>query len=179
MAGPPPVDVRQLNPGMASLVEKFKFDLNYTNGLQIFAHKQEVFAPIWSAYVNLLENGKLDRGLKELVRLKIAENNDCSPSVKISGSQRLQVPSVKGLTQEKIAEIGRYEVSDILTRREKLALKFAEKLGVEPERLDDDFFVLLRKEFTDPEIVELAHIIAAGIGFERFVAVWEPRVCAL
>ena len=83
------------------------------------------------------------------------------------------------LTQEKIAATTSYEVSDILDRREKLALKFAEKLGIEPEGLDDEFFDLLRDEFTDPEIVELAHVIAVGIGFERFLAVWEPRVCAV
>ena len=70
-------------------------------------------------------------------------------------------------------------MGEVLTRREKLALKFAEKLGIEPEGLDDDFFTLLRQEFTDPEIVELAHIIAMGIGFERFLAVWAPRMCAL
>ena len=67
----------------------------------------------------------------------------------------------------------------MLTRREKLALKFADKLGGDPQALDEQFFDLLRQEFTEPEIVELAHVIAMGVGFERFIAVWAPRVCAL
>lgn len=179
MAGLNPVDDAQLTPEMSGLVEKFKSNTNYANGLKIFAHKQEVFAPIWSAYINLLENGKVERGLKELVRLKIAQNNDCAPYVVKSRGTRASYQSGADLTAEKIAAVDHYEVSEVLTRREKLALKFAEKLGVEPEALDDDFFALLRQEFTDPEIVELAHIIAVGVGFERFIAVWEPRMCAL
>jgi len=45
--------------------------------------------------------------------------------------------------------------------------------------LDEQFFTLLRQEFSDAEIVELAHVAAMGVGFERFIAVWAPRVCAL
>jgi alkylhydroperoxidase family enzyme len=89
------------------------------------------------------------------------------------------IGAVPGLSQEKILATSSYEVSNVLDRREKLALKFAEKLGIEPEGLDDEFFDLLRQEFTDPEIVELAHVIAVGIGFERFLAVWKSRACAI
>ncbi len=176
-----PIEDEALSTGMATLVEKFKGDPNYANGLKIFAHKQEVFEPIWAAYLNMLENGKLDRELKELVRIKIAQNNDCSAYVEKSSLQRspMRPEPVPGLDQAKVAEIGSYEISDILDRREKLALKFAEKLGIEPEGLDDEFFDHLRQAFSDPEIVELAHVIAVGIGFERFLAVWEPRVCAI
>ena len=176
-----PLEKEALSPGMAELIEKFKGDPNYANGLQIFAHKQEVFEPIWKAYLNMLENGKLDRKLKELVRMKIAQNNDCSAYFEKPSLQRspMRPSPVPGLDQKKVAAIGSYEISDVLDRREKLALKFAEKLGIEPEGLDDEFFEHLRQEFSDPEIVELAHVIAVGIGFERFLAVWEPRVCAI
>lgn len=176
-----PIEKEELSPRMADLIGKFKGDPNCANGLQIFAHKQEVFEPIWAAYLNMLENGKLDRELKELVRIKIAQNNDCSSYAEKSSLQRslLRPEPVPGLDQEKVAAIGSYEISHILDRREKLVLKFAEKLGIEPEGLDDEFFDHLRQEFTDPEIVELAHVIAVGIGFERFLAVWEPRVCAI
>ena len=95
-----------------------------------------------------------------------------------SGGMRDHQPPPK-LAPEKSAEVDHYEVSEVLTRREKLALKFADKLGSDPQALDEQFFELLRQEFNDPEIVELAHVIAMGVGFERFIAVWAPRVCAL
>ena len=171
----------KLSPAMAELIDQASSDPHRANGLQIFAHKQDVFEPIWSAYVNMLENGKLDRTLKELVRIKIAQNNDCSAYVDKSSLQQFPhaVPSVADLNGEKIAAVSSYEVSDTFSRREKLALKFADKLGVEPEALDDEFFAQLREEFTDPEVVELGHIIGVGIGFERFLALWEPRACAI
>ncbi|MEM7541783.1 MAG: hypothetical protein AAF384_09360 [Pseudomonadota bacterium] len=176
-----PVEDAFLSTRMKALVAEFEFDPEYANGLKIFAHKQEVFEPIWSAYRSMLENGKLDRDLKELVRLKIAQNNDCSPYVEKQNLRRLRfAPEIAAsLSEEKIAAVGAFEVSEVLTKREKLALKFAEKLGIEPESLDDEFFEDLRSEFPDEEIVELAHVAAVGIGFERFLAVWQPRVCAL
>ncbi|MEM7541782.1 MAG: hypothetical protein AAF384_09355 [Pseudomonadota bacterium] len=77
----------------------------------------------------------------------------------------------KGLNEEKIAEIENYEVSDKLTRREKLGLKFAEKMGIEHRAIDDKFFSLLREEFTEPEIVELSIVISVCIGWGRLLSV--------
>ena len=126
------VEKADLTPAMAELVETSGSDSNRANALRIFAHKQEVFEPIWTAYVNMLENGKVDRDVKELVRIKIAQNNDCSAYVDKSSVQQFPhaVPSVADLNDEKIAAVGSYELSDLFSRREKLALKFAEKLNI-------------------------------------------------
>jgi alkylhydroperoxidase family enzyme len=177
MAGLKPVDDSQLSPALAAIAKRFMRDSDYVNGLKIFAH-QPVFAEIaWSAYTQLLDHGKLPRELKELVRIKLARNNDCSPFA-LKGNAHRALPSPI-LSPAKIAEIDHYEVSEVLSRGEKLALKFADKLGSDPTALDQQFFTLLRQEFSDPEIVELAHVAAMGVGFERFIAVWAPRVCAL
>lgn len=81
----------------------------------------------------------------------------------------------KGLTEDKIAEIDNYEVSDVLTRREKLALKFAEKMGIEHRAVDDNFFTLLHEEFTDPEIAEMAIVISVCIGWGRLLSVFKAE----
>jgi alkylhydroperoxidase family enzyme len=178
MAGITPVDDAKLSSGMKALTRRFENEPDYVNGLKIFAHKPEIAETIWSGYVQLLDNGKLPRELKELVRVKIARNNDCSPySVKSGDTPRHH--NRPKLPLEKHAEVDHYEVSEVLTRREKLALKFADKLGTDKQALDEQFFDLLRQEFSEPEIVELAHVIAMGVSFERFIAVWAPRVCAL
>lgn len=175
------VEDSQLSPSMRALVEKFSSVEHYANGLRIFGQKQDVFEPIWTAYVQMLENGKLDRELKELIRAKIAANNECSPYAEKTEKRETPIllEEVSEIMKRKIEEVGSYETSTIFSRREKLAIKFAEKLGVEPESLDDQFFLALRTEFTDPEIVELGHISAVGIGFERFMSVWKPKVCEI
>ncbi|MGH7913568.1 MAG: hypothetical protein ACREPW_02805 [Candidatus Binataceae bacterium] len=71
------VDENQMNPQMAALAEKVEFDHGYHTGLKIFAHSQEFVAPVWTAYIELFDGGLLDSRLKELVRIKVAQNNDC------------------------------------------------------------------------------------------------------
>jgi len=177
MAGLTPVDDNKLSPGIAALIKRFRDEPDYVNGLKIFAHQPEFAEIAWSAYIQLLDHGKLPRELKELMRIKLARSNDCSPYA-LKGNMHRAQPSPL-LSSAKIAEIDHYEVSEVLSRGEKLALKLADKLGSDPTALDQQFFTLLRQEFSDPEIVELAHVAAMGVGFERFIAVWAPRVCAL
>ena len=77
MARLKPIVEDKLKPKMAELVERVKFDPGYYTGLKVFAHSQEFVAPMWTAYVNMFENGLIDSRLKELMRIKIALNNDC------------------------------------------------------------------------------------------------------
>ena len=71
------VDDADLTPGMAALVEGVKYDPGYYTGLKIFAHSQEFVESVWSAYLEMFDGGLLDSRLKEMVRIKIAQNNDC------------------------------------------------------------------------------------------------------
>ena len=84
----------------------------------------------------------------------------------------------KGLTEDKIAELENYDFSQTLTRREKLALKFAEKMGVEHQSVDDEFFALMRTEFTEEEIVELSIVISICIGWGRLLSVFRVEQAA-
>ena len=79
----------------------------------------------------------------------------------------------KGLTEDKIKEVEHYEVSESLTRREKLALKYAEKMGIEHQSIDDKFFGLLHEEFSDAEIAEMSIVISVCIGWGRLLSVFK------
>ena len=79
----------------------------------------------------------------------------------------------KGLTEEKIKELENYEVSENLTRREKLAIKYAEKMGIEHQAIDDKFFGLLQEEFSDAEIAEMSIVISVCIGWGRLLSVFK------
>ena len=56
------------------------------------------------------------------------------------------------------------------SEREKLALRFAERMATDNQSLDGPFFVQLRREFTDPEIYELGLITGQFIGYGRLIA---------
>jgi alkylhydroperoxidase family enzyme len=72
-----------------------------------------------------------------------------------------------GATEAKIAAIDD-ESSDLLTARERVAIRFAEKLAVDHHKVDDTLWAELRAHFTEAEIVELVAHTTIYIGFGRF-----------
>ena len=72
-----------------------------------------------------------------------------------------------GATEAKIAAIGD-ESSDLLTPRERAALRFAEKLAVDHQKVDDALWAELRSHFSEAEIIELAAHTTLYIGLGRF-----------
>ncbi len=88
----------------------------------------------------------------------------------------------KGLTEEKISALDSPEAaSKAFSNREAMAVRYAEMLAVDHHNIDDDLFVALREEFTDPEILELGMMIGQYIGFGRLLKVLdlEDRFCKL
>ena len=72
-----------------------------------------------------------------------------------------------GATEAKIAAIGD-ESSDLLTPRERVALRFAEKLAVDHQKVDDALWAELRSRFSEAEIIELVAHTTLYIGLGRF-----------
>ena len=72
-----------------------------------------------------------------------------------------------GATEAKIAAIND-ESSDLLTSRERAAIRFAEKLAVDHQKIDDALWAELRSLFTEAELIELVAHTTLYIGFGRF-----------
>ena len=72
-----------------------------------------------------------------------------------------------GATEAKIAAI-EDESSDLITPRERAALRFAEKLAVDHRKVDDALWADLRRHFSEAEIIELVAHATLFIGWGRF-----------
>jgi alkylhydroperoxidase family enzyme len=72
-----------------------------------------------------------------------------------------------GATEAKIAAIDD-EASDLLSARERAALRFAEKLAVDHHKVDDAEWSELRRHFSEGEIIELVAHTTLFIGLGRF-----------
>lgn len=72
-----------------------------------------------------------------------------------------------GATEAKIAAIDD-ESSDLLTARERAAIRFADKLAVDHRKVDDALWAELRRHFSEAEIIELVMHATLYIGFGRF-----------
>jgi alkylhydroperoxidase family enzyme len=72
-----------------------------------------------------------------------------------------------GVTEAKIAAIDD-ETSDLLSPRERVALRFAEKLAIDHHKIDDALWTELRARFSEAEVIELAVHTTLYIGLGRF-----------
>jgi alkylhydroperoxidase family enzyme len=75
----------------------------------------------------------------------------------------------QGLDEEKICELDLPEARQTFSPREKLAIRFAEKMALDHRSIDEAFVGELRSEFADAEIVELGMMIGQYIGFGRLL----------
>jgi alkylhydroperoxidase family enzyme len=60
------------------------------------------------------------------------------------------------------------ETSSLLSPRERAAVRFAEKLAVDHQKVDDALWAELRGQFSESELIELAMHTTLFIGLGRF-----------
>jgi alkylhydroperoxidase family enzyme len=75
-----------------------------------------------------------------------------------------------GATEAKIAAIDD-DTSNVLTPRERAAVRFAERFAVDHLKIDDAFWSELRRHFSEAEIIELVAHMTLYIGFGRLNAI--------
>jgi alkylhydroperoxidase family enzyme len=68
--------------------------------------------------------------------------------------------SEAGASDEKIAALASYATSDLFSEAEKVALELADRATELPHDVSDELFARVRQHYSDPEIVELAYIVA-------------------
>jgi hypothetical protein len=75
----------------------------------------------------------------------------------------------QGLTEEDIDEgVTHYATSTRFTEAEKAALRLCELMALDPERIDTEFRCVLRRHYSEEEIVELGAFIGFNIGYHTF-----------
>ena len=77
------------------------------------------------------------------------------------------------MTDTLVAALCDYDNHSEFSLREKLALRFAERMALHHQSIDDSFFHELRQEFTQAEIIELGMLTGLFIGYGRLLAVLD------
>jgi len=65
-----------------------------------------------------------------------------------------------GITEPQLHELARFEESAAFNETERLVLRLAVSLTRTPATVDDALFAELRRQFTEPQLVELTAAIA-------------------
>lgn len=77
------------------------------------------------------------------------------------------------MTNTLVAALYDYEGHPEFSLREKLALRFAERMALNHHSIDDTFFHDLQQEFSPAEIIELGMMTGLFIGYGRLLAVLD------
>lgn len=106
---------------------------------------------------------EIDAETLELMRLRVAFVHGCA----YCGTVRSW--DVKDAVEPKENVIFSETIdSSTLTDREELAVRVADYMSKDPQKISDDFFDELREEYSDEAILELLVFAALEVGLDRF-----------
>lgn len=127
------------------------------------AHQPVLLKRLVSVLRRFPESDALDTELLELMRLRVAAVHGCA----YCGTVRTR--EVRDAVAPKEDAVFGAEIdTDVLNRREALAVRVADELSRDPQQMTDEFFEELRAEFDEATIIELLLFAALEVGLDRF-----------
>lgn len=120
----------------------------------------------------------LDPELRSLVTVRVSQINLCGFCVDLNTSTLLK----RGVSLEKIEELGDWRESDLFEPRERVALAYAEAVTRSDQEMAKDVFDCLKDFFDEDAIVELTGLIAfqnMSSKFNRALGIPAQGFCAL
>ena len=118
-------------------------------------------------YDQAVWNSRLDWRMHELVRMRIAQINECTVCL----AWRTPQAAEAGVTDELLFNVDRFRSGSEYTPAEKVAIEYAERFATDSARIDDTLMNRLQEHFDAGEVVELTLVIAKYIAFGRFMQV--------
>jgi len=132
----------------------------------VMARAPKLLKAMFTFQAAMKANRTLPARLCELVRLRVAFHNQCRSCMAV----RYQSGVDAGVTEGLVCSLEKPQEAADLTDQEKAALAYADLAATDHFSIDDATFDLLRKYFTESQIIELGMFVASCIGFGRFGA---------
>ncbi|OUS24205.1 hypothetical protein A9Q99_25015 [Gammaproteobacteria bacterium 45_16_T64] len=118
----------------------------------------------------------LDLRIREAIRMRVALLNQCQVCLGYRFPELIDV----GVDEVFYGAVESWRESTIFSKKEKLAIEYAERFINDHLGIDDDFFEALKLVFTDVEIYEMSTTIAALLANGRILQVLQvEQVCSL
>lgn len=113
----------------------------------------------------IMQDGSLDRELKELAGVVVSQANDCD----YCASSHREKLHTFGIPGERLADVDEAEY-DALSDRRRAAVEFAEQAATDPHRIGDDHLDSLRGVgFDDEAILELLGVVGMFTAANTYV----------
>ena len=125
------------------------------------------FAEAVGAMEKAVGRSSLDWRLHELVRMRVAQINQCTVCL----GWRNQVAFDAGVTEDLLGSVDRARETDGFTDAERVALEFTERFSTDSAGIDDDLLDRLGQHYDAGEIVELTLVVGKYVAMGRFMQV--------
>ena len=110
--------------------------------------------------------GNVDHRLKEIIRIQLARFAGDSYFSALRSKQALAA----GLTEDTIdAGCGDYDDDPRFTEAEKVALRYADQMYLDPNKVDSAFYDEMKRHYSEAQIMELGGFIAFHYGMQVFM----------
>ncbi len=161
---PGEADDPEVNDRLRETVEGWYGDSAFFGAM---AHRPELLERFMETF-EAFAAGSFDPELLELARLRVAAAHQCAycATVRTRDVEEAVAP-------KEAAVFGEAVDTGALSRREALAVRFADQMSENPQRITDAFFEELREVFTEEEVVELALFLSLEVGLDRFTIALE------
>ncbi|MCU1484980.1 MAG: pcaC 2 [Actinomycetia bacterium] len=146
-----------------------RIDLPEGDGLDIFkafALRPDLAAGA-NAYDQAVWNSTLDWRLHELVRMRIAQANQCTVCLGWRTPQALEA----GITEELLAAVASPSEAAGFTPAEVVALEFTAQYATDSSAISDELMGRLKQHFDSGEIVELTLVLGKYLALGKFMQV--------
>jgi AhpD family alkylhydroperoxidase len=162
----PLVDVQDLPPDLRDMVQRWEAvedgDPNFIRTLGNSPDMLRRFVPFYSP---VIRKGVVEHRTKELVRINIAEHNQC----KYCMATRYGSGRRSGIDEALVGELADYE-NGPFSERERTALAYSDQLVFDLPEVPLAVVQRLQKSFTGEEILELTWAICLWIETGRLYA---------
>jgi AhpD family alkylhydroperoxidase len=134
------------------------------------------FEPVVNAFEKAVARSSLDWRLHELVRMRIAQINECTLCLQWRNAPAFEA----GVTEDLLAHVHEAATYPGFTPAERVAVEYAERYSTASARITDQFMRRLLEHFDSGEIVDLTLVIAKYMAMGRFMQVLGlDQNCAL
>jgi alkylhydroperoxidase family enzyme len=171
------LQTNELEPDIAADCLQFEAVTGDSSGWRALAHRPDLLRLLRGFYTPLQFEGLLSRKLIELVRLGIAQINQCQNCLLTRYPDSIE----DGLTEELVRALPDAQASPLFTEREKAAIEFGQKMARNHFSIGDEDFIRLHLHFSEQEVVELCLDVAMFVGLGRLFATIDARntVCVI
>ena len=156
MAHIAPLAIEDVDPEIRDSLQAMEQTGGYIPRGQLTMARRPELVQAVSVMLAAVRSGSVERELKSLVSLAVDIAADCSHTQSHSAYRAAS----NGIPVEKLRAVYEFEESDLLTPREKAALRLARDGSVVPNQVSEQHFEALREWFDDGEIVELVAVIS-------------------